>query len=215
MSITYRQFRITDDHDLLLSLVECYRDVFADPPWNEDMICPACQRSYGRYLERYTCLRCEDCDVPLKEFWPVQTVIRDLEHELTPSASCWLAMAESRVIGFSWRYPITVNGLEAKLELSGIANALHQMTNQPAVSYLDEIGVIAEYRGRGIARQLYDLHVNELTLAGNTSLMVARTKKIPPTVVYHWFTRIGYRVVARYSEKDGRVILAMSVLGQT
>jgi ribosomal protein S18 acetylase RimI-like enzyme len=214
MTISYRPFCLKTDEDLLLSLVNCYREVFADPPWNEHMVCSSCGRIYGRLLGCYTAVTCDDCRVALDEFWPVATVIRDLRHELTKEASCWLATDSERVIGFSWCYPMAAIDLEVKLLLDGVAQAIHEMGDHASLSYLDEIGVLAPYRGRGIAHRLYDIHVDELRRS-KISLMVARTKKQPPTVVYHWFTRIGYSEIATYGEGDGRVILASSLNGQT
>src|SRR3989344_6129238 len=95
-------------------LVECYREVFADTPWNEWLKCEKCDKYWG--LKDKAMLESRGfrhCGQPLVDFWSVEQVLTDLEHEITPEASCWLAMEADLVVGFSWGYPVGLADLEA------------------------------------------------------------------------------------------------------
>jgi len=205
--ITVERFVLGSDEARLSRIAECYQDVFADPPWNEWKRCVKCARNFGRSDAIGSLCPCGSA---LEQFWPLETVISDLKHELIDGSICLIALQEGRVIGFSWSYPITAETLENKLQLEGLASAIHQEANGAPVAYIDEIGVLSPYRQHGIARLLYNHQIREFCNRG-MHFFVARTKKSPPTVVYHWFKRTGYREIADYGEADGRVVLGATL----
>lgn len=206
--ITLERFILNSSNSSsLLEIAKCYQEVFADPPWNEWKLCEKCKRNFGRAEDVSSA--CE-CGGNLKPFWPLETVIGDLKYELSDGSICWIAMDESRIIGFSWSYPISAESLEEKLQLAGLALMIHLEANGAPVAYIDEIGVLLPYRQHGIARLLYDKQVDEFRKRG-IRFFTARTKKHPPTVVYHWFKRVGYKEIAEYNETDGRVVLGATL----
>lgn len=144
---------------------------------------------------------------PWFEAWPYEQVKQDLRHEITPQASCWLALSDENVIGFCWGYPIGRTELEVKLgvpleDWSGCERI------PELIAYQDELGVLENCRGQKIARKLFALRLADFEAQG-LEFGVVRTKVLPePSVTYEWFTaKLGYREMARYSQGDGRVVL--------
>lgn len=211
MHIAYRRYRFGDDA-LLAQIVTCYQSVFADPPWNEWKRCSVCNRQWGR-TEWNAWLEANEspmhCGLPVSEFWPAAQVRQDIEHELTPRASCWLALDDGKVIGFCWGYPIALEDLERKLGTSISLRFLWKCGHSPSseVAYQDELGVLLPYRDHGVARQLVTLRQVDFARK-QLSLNVVRTREDPPSVTYLWYTREGYREIGWYD--DGRVVLAKS-----
>ena len=197
--------------EITSQLVECYRDVFAASPWGEWLKCSVCENYWGledkEYLssQNYAC-----CAKPLVDFWPKNQVLADLKNEITPEATCWLAMDAQRLVGFSWGYSSAVAKLEKKL---GITFATDKKGGKgQVVAYLDEIGVISDYRDRKIAKALITQNFKDFAAQG-LGYCVLRTRKSPtPAKTFLWFTRkLGFRVLTAYSENDGRVILGGSL----
>ena len=214
--VEFVKFEPKEQHGMIPGVIRCYQTVFAEHPWQEWLFCKKCKNSYGSeaagwLLERdFLC-----CDEPLTEFWPASKVGLDLKNELhkerNPEASCWLATHNGIVVGFCWGYPVTVEKLELKLGLPGIAARLKSEYGVSQVAYQDELGVLSPYRGQGIAKQLFhhrlqDFHQKNLTVG------VVRTKETPPSVTYQWFTKkLGYATVEKYHPLDGRVVLARNI----
>ncbi|MFH1392359.1 MAG: GNAT family N-acetyltransferase [bacterium] len=213
-NVVYIPFSPQDNRQIIPHLVECYREVFAEEPWNEWKKCSVCGAKWG--LGEKDLLRSinyEHCGETVFDFWPTKTVEEDIAHEITSDASCWLALSNTKVIGFSWGYPIAPQDLEKKLQLLGVANRLHRMfDNIERVAYQDEIGVLKEFRGQKIGKSLNIRRVNDFINQGLKAI-VCRTKTNPPTVTYLWYTqKLGYDVIAEYNDLDKRVILARSLL---
>ncbi|HLD21297.1 MAG TPA: GNAT family N-acetyltransferase [Patescibacteria group bacterium] len=138
---------------------------------------------------------------PWFEQWSREQVLEDLQHEITPVSSCWLAMKKEQVIGFCWGHPITIAELEKKL---GIGTGL---PGDERVAYQAELGVLENFRGQGIARELFQRRRIDF-LRQELVRGVVRTKEgPPPSVTYTWYLHDGYRVVARYPDGTGRVIM--------
>jgi len=207
VKVIFSRFTLASLSGQLLPLVQCYREVFADEPWNEWKLCPQCGQKFG--LNQISNDHCT-CGTLLEDFWPEQQVIKDLHSELTSDALCYLASNSEQVIGFSWSYPVSSEKLETKLELMGFATSVQRFSGSEATAYLDEIGVSGPYRRRGIAKQLYRVQEAQLQQWGIKTLL-ARTKTNPPTVVFSWFQRIGYQVIDHYHDADGRVIMAKHI----
>ena len=190
-------------------LVECYRDVFADEPWNEWLKCSKCSVYWGtKDRGLLASMNFRHCDAPLTDFWPRDQVISDLHHEITPEASCWLAMDGGTVIGFCWGYPINVGKLEEKLKLTIGVDPTE------VVAYQDEVGVLSAYRDRKIAKALI-VHRLDDFLSQGLRFGVVRTRQGPtPSVTFLWYTRkLGYEILATYPGQDGRVVLGRRLNG--
>lgn len=206
------------DHQKTASLVECYRDVFADHPWNEWMKCgnPNCTAHWGvrdkASLARAGYLH---CDVPVVDYWPRNTVWSDLRSEITADTLCTLALDQSsEIVGFCWGYPIKVRELEAKLQISFAHRVAEFFGEQESVGYQDEVGVVPQYRGAKLAKVLNAERINDFCRRG-LSVAVSRARRTPePSVTYLWYTgKLGYKVLAEYPGEDGRVILGRKLHG--
>ncbi len=194
-------------------IVECYRNVFGEDPWNEWKRCQKCGKKFG--IGQLNSDNIDHCNVPLVDFWPKEVVRQDIFNEMIDGTSCWLSMSMKSenipiVIGFSWGYPIVIANLEKKIKLRGIAKAIADnfgSTDNHKVAYQDEIGLMAQYRGQKFGRAMQVLNLNDYINQG-LNIIVARTKTNPPTVAYHWYKKAGMKVIAEYGDEDGRVILA-------
>ncbi len=201
-------------HELTAQLVECYRDVFADGPWHEWLKCPRCQKFWGKKDSAILAgWKFSHCNGALLDFWPREKVICDLYHEITPKASCWLALNNDNVIGFCWGYPITVIDLELKLGISFGAE-LKRLCGHEIVAYQDEVGVLFSYRGRKIAKEMIKFRLNDF-LKQDLPIGIVRTRQFPePSETFLWYTqKLGYQIIATYPDDDGRVILGREFAG--
>lgn len=201
-----------ESNKYLDQLVECYRIVFGEEPWNEWLKCPVCEKKWGVSENGNGIPRgLRHCGSSLVDFWPSDQVKNDLLHEITQEASCWLAMTredkKERVVGFCWAYPISVHDLEAKLSLDGVASSIINSHSVQKVNYLDDIGLLREFRGKKLAKAMYHYAMADISQNGH-NVCVLRTKTNPPTVAYHWFLKDGFGIVGQYYDEDGRVVLA-------
>jgi ribosomal protein S18 acetylase RimI-like enzyme len=204
----YAEFGLKRHPHLVPSLIQCYRDVFAGEPWNEWKLCPACQRQYG--IGQTKGEACQ-CGSQLIDFWPPEQVRRDLEAELTTDSTCWVAFNGSEeVIGFTWGYLATPEGIATKVAFPGVAQAIREFAEQGPFAYIDEIGVSSRFRRQGVAKQLYRYQLSTL-YQRQTRVLVTRTKGTPFSVARGWFLRMGYQVIARYPAPDDRIILALKL----
>lgn len=164
------------------SLIECYQRVFAGPPWNEQ---------WGR----------ESVDIIL---------------ETLGGASNFIACDGDKAVGFAFGRLERATSLERELgiefaaaieERASFAGDLaKQLVFDPAyVLYQADLGVLPEYQGQGLAKRLFWTRYR----ANPQPYFVTRARQFPePSVTYLWYTeKLGYEVVARYPEEDGRVIL--------
>jgi len=217
-TIEFVRFNPHLDTSLLEELVDCYREVFGEEPWNEWKKCSICGIKWGiGERETLAVLNSEHCGVPVVDFWPRDVVKKDIFHEINPDASCWLTVEidsnvpKKKVVGFCWGYPVGLEELEKKLSLPGLRKSvIRKFGNMDGkIAYQDELGLIGSYRGRKIAKKMFALRLKDF-LSQNLEVGLIRTKTNPPTVTYLWFIRIGYEVVAEYNDSDGRVVLARS-----
>lgn len=210
--MTVELVRFDRNCDLLSSLVTCYRQVFAGEPWNEWKRCSLCGQKFGwgarRELKGQKYIHCGQ---KLIDFWPRQKIAEDIQNETSAQASFWLAVIGRRVVGFCWGYRISIEVLSQKLKLACLEASFKQNFKYSGdVGYLDDMGLLEKYRGRGWAGKMHDLMLRDFR-GWQLPAILARTKTIPPTIVYKWFPAIGYQTVAEYNDSDGRVILAKEI----
>jgi GNAT superfamily N-acetyltransferase len=152
------------------------------------------------------------CDEPLVDYWSREQVTADLYHEISPDASCWIAMAGTKVIGFCWGYAAQTPELERKMKIS-FREQLPLVSHKP-LAYQDEVGVLKEYRGKKIAKALVGYRLQDFLEQG-LEIGVVRTRQTPePSMTFLWYTeKLGYKILASYPDDDGRVILGRSLTG--
>jgi hypothetical protein len=196
-------------------LVECYRNVFADKPWNEWVRCSICGKYWGlEDYEHLLSINFVHCELPVVDFWHRSTVISDLRHEITGDASCWLAVDGDNVIGFTWGYPILLPEIEKKLMIPFGPEAIRDLSPDALVAYQDEVGVIASHRNKKIAKGLV-LRRHRDFLAQGLTFGIVRTREYPiPSETFLWYTqKLDYQILARYPDGDGRIVLGRSFIG--
>lgn len=218
-AIVHTRFRMgllpTWDH-LTRQLVECYREVFADTPWNEWYKCTKCGEHWGTkdkvQLEHWGW---HHCGKKLVEFWPREKVLQDLKRELTPSTSCWISIEDDggkgKLVGFCWGYEISAKKLEKELGIK-FKRKLDECVGQGRIAYQDDMGVLSSHRNRGIAKELFRVRLDDFLEEG-LEIGIVRTRRAPePSQTYLWFHhRLGYEIIAEY--EDGRVVLARKLEG--
>jgi len=208
--VTMIRFNPHEDAHLLDALIQCYRDVFGDPPWNEWKKCPKCELKWSK-KEAQELESTRHCGAEIVDFWPYEQVREDIFHEITPESSCWLAMDDEKVVGFCWGYPIKVSDLEEKLGISFSAQMHEMFGKHDIVAYQDDIGILTEYRGLKLAKELIKLRFEDFKNQG-LAIGVFRTMTSPPSVTYLWYSqKLDYKVVAKYKDTDGRVIMARTL----
>ena len=204
------------DTHLFPSLIECYRDVFADRPWNEWKKCPRCGIYWGLKDEPLLkTLGFLHCETPVIDFWETHLVEEEVLLRVTESASGFVAVApgENKVIGFTWGFPATFDFIEAdvKIPVCDPLRAHFGKVSEP-VAFQNEIGVANEFRRQGLAKEMFKLRLLDFLEKGMTHGVV-RTRRFPePSHTFTWFTRdYDYKIIAAYPGDDGRVILAQDL----
>lgn len=183
-------------------MVECYRDVFAGEPWNEWLACKVCKKHWGtKDMALLAEMKYEHCGKPLVDYWKRERVIGAIHSSIDPQASCWITLNGEDVIGFCWGYPMPLEKLEKELKLSIPLNG------DTKIAYQNEVGVVTAFRRRGLAKSMFAHRLDDF-LAQGLTYGVVRTRQFPePSVTFTWYTDLGYTIIARYPDEDGRVIL--------
>ncbi|MBI2100550.1 MAG: GNAT family N-acetyltransferase [Candidatus Vogelbacteria bacterium] len=215
--VHFAPFWPDENPELIPSLVVCYQKCFADEPWNEWVKCPHCHDHWGKRHEKMlkeTNFHCPVCLVELIPFWPAEQIEAEIRSEISPEASCWLAKHDDQVIGFCWGYPITPRHLEQKLNLPLTAAIAEHFSHQSRVAYQDEVGVHHDWRQHKIATAMVRRRLTDFLTQG-LQIGVVRTREKPrPSVTFSWYTRkLGYKIIARYPDNDGRVVLGRYLHG--
>ena len=198
---------------LMPGLIQCYRTVFGDEPWNEWKKCLVCGSKWGLLeVDKLKSLNCKHCGETLVDFWPSSVVRNSIYEEITSEASCWLAVvSDAEVVGFCWGYPVAPAELEKKLKLPGVKDGIESNFGKiDLVAYQDEIGVIKEYRNKNIAKAMFKKRLEDFLGAG-VSVGIVRTMSSPPSAAFSWYEKLGYKVISEYNDEDRRVILARSL----
>ncbi len=207
-----------DRHQHLIpSLIGCYQEVFAGHPWHELFRCsnPKCKAHWG-YVHAADLVQKQfrHHGQLVQEHWPSQVVADEIKARSTPGSSFWLALTGKRVVGFCWGYLTPPEALETELGIlfAGELRSTFGHNDNESIAFQNELGMLPEYRGQKKAKEMVRLRLKDF-LARGLRMGVVRTREKPePSVTFSWFTSIGYRIVARYPEKngqqDGRVILA-------
>ncbi len=174
LSIRSYQSGRPNDRAFNESIIDCYSEVFAGPPWNER--------------------------------WERSDVAAMLETLGLPMNT--IALEGETVVGFAFAKVGYVDEFERQLGISfaaEVAKRRYGAWDPEFVLYQSDIGVLDRYRGKGLGKRLF----RERLRGNQQAYQVVRTRQYPkPSVTYAWYTqKLGYEVVARYPEEDGRVIL--------
>lgn len=211
-------FPYSEDWTLLADLVECYRDVFAQPPWNEWLACAAgdCKASWGRpQAAELAAAGFVHCGQPVVDYWPHAKVVGDLLDALGQGAVCWLAIDRAaqgagQVVGFTWGSSIATRWkkFEPELQESLRREFGEDVASDPTIVYQTEVGVRVTHRNQGLARRLTERR-NQDFLDRGFRVGITGVRETPqPSVTFLWYTRLGFRIVHRFPPDNGRVVLA-------
>lgn len=210
-----------EDWGLLANLVECYREVFAEPPWNEWLACSVegCGLSWGKpRAAELAAAGFVHCGQPVADYWPRAKVAADLRAVLNQGAVCWLAVerddsGSGQVVGFTWGFPLAARWDAFAPELR--ESLRREFGDDPHlrsdIAYQSEVGVRASHRNRGLARQLTGRRHQDFLDRG-FRVGIATVRESPePSVTYLWYLRLGYRVIHRYPSESGRVVIGRAL----
>ena len=206
----------TGDSELVAQLVLCFRRVFADPPWGEWLKCanPECGATWGRHQAAELAeIAFMHCGLGVIDFWDYAKVLRELRRDITPDASCWIAVMTGghnvRVVGFIWGMPLPCRweflppGAQAALRDRYGENVAH---NTQFV-YQAELGVLTSQRRQGLARRLTTARNRDFLSRECTHGIIRALRDPQPSVTYVWYTKIGYEVIYEFPD-SGYVLLA-------
>lgn len=183
---------------------KAYPKVFGGKPWNEGYRCPICKTEFPSTHEGKLCPVCQKKNkrsVLLVECWPRSQVLSDFYHEMQkPNALCLAIGENERITCFAWGYEITIDQqIDAYLEAPGLSRLI-----SGTYFYLDEVGVLPEYQGRGIGTKM----TAWICRAQKQKKILLRTKKGSPMA--HIIERMGGRTLLNISK--GRVIMELDLL---
>lgn len=214
MSITIVRFNPNLQPEIIPLLIQCYRDVFSDTPWNEWKLCSICKHYWGKndlpLLQQWGFLHCNQ---PVVDFWESAHVEKEIRHRITEEATAFVVMSDGVVVGFTWGFPATLDALESdEFHIpikAGFWTQFGEEAPKNDVAFQNEIGVATLFRDRKLASQMYDARLKNF-IAQGLKFGIVRTRQFPePSVTFLWFTKkLGYKIIARYPGDDGRVILA-------
>lgn len=198
------------------SLGNAYKNVFSnDPSWNEYWKCPMCDSAFSKNHSILECHYCkeEGYSVPLVEYWTETTILSDFYKEMKKDRSvCVVAVNEKKdVIGFCWGYFEKVDSnLEKYLDAEGLLKSLAtQNIFDEYVAYQDEIAVVPEYQGRGIAKRLFLERHQHFYKENPNAISIFRTLSQPPSVTYKWMIeKLGYSVIHEIESQNRLRVIA-------
>ena len=134
-----------------------YCEIWKEPPWNED-------------------------------FWQPAEVIVDFQKEMrNPNAEAFLAIADSRVVGFTHGYSVSKEELRV-IAGNDLLDSLFENTER--VYYIDELGVQKDFRGKGLAKKLSQNLIHAASVYGLTKV-VLRTDVQAPSA-RHVYQKLGF-----------------------
>jgi GNAT superfamily N-acetyltransferase len=180
---------------------QCYQGGFAGKPWNEWKQCATCDTSFGLSIKEQKA--CPKCGNEMTLYWPTERISKDIRKSLSlPKSYCSVAVIGNKVVGLVLGYVLSPTNLSEELGI--LIPCQH-----PEVAYQDEVVVHPDFQGHGIGRILYDHWMAWVATEGLLQV-IARTLSEPPSVVYQWYGRLNYSVVAEYPFPDHRVILSLN-----
>ncbi len=213
--ITLVKFNPNINGDMRIGIAHCYRQVFAEHPWSEWKKCRTCGKKWGfENIHDLSSLGFIHCGVIVEDFWPIDGVIADFDRENSHDSSCWFLIDHhGHVVAFIWGFSSDISSIRHKVDLDFRHDILGSVDGNQ-VAYLDEVGVQANLRGKGLASVLYNAWLKDMLSLG-CAAVVARTQGDPkPTVLYHWFLDKGYEIVGQYPRGHSHeldVILAIGI----
>lgn len=145
---------------------------------------------------------------PWNESWSREAALAVLQEQR--GLTNVIAFEGEKVVGFAFARVERISDLERKLGIpfADEVSARQYGPHGPGfVLYQADLGVLGAYRERGIGKRLFRARLDASPC--EESYQVVRARVSPePSVTYLWYTeKLGYEVIARYPEEDGRVIL--------
>lgn len=207
-SIVFQQF----DRDYMINcksalqnLCNVYCAIWErDEHFGEYRQCPSCQKyfSYDE-VEVQGVVDCTQCGTQLVAAWvPIAVGLNLLEIADHHSFAGVILKHGESVVGFSWGRLYSVDELSTRL--GSAYNVLHDL-NPSALHgfYLEELGILPEYRGHGYGRKLV-LEVLSQPFCRYPNVVGAlSTHQDSPSV--HIYSKLGYGKIADHPAGQGRI----------
>lgn len=218
-SVEIQRFSLEKDVALLPSLIDCYRRVYGGPEWDEWWACAVRRADEGHHwgLARETEVqtkmhRC--CGQPIEIYWPPEVVEDDIRHDVNEKSSCWIAVANRRVVGACWGFPMTLEQMEYKFKLP-VADKIRRINEgEETVAYQSEAILLPDYRHRGLYQEMVRRRHMDFVAAGLRATVVRTRRSNPaPSASFVYSEHRGYQIVGEYPATDGRVVQARTITG--
>ena len=193
-------------------MAECYIEIWKDEPWNEDRKCPKCPEGKNNFGRNFKNTFCPIDGSKLVPYWTIDGVISDLEKELNKRDSiCLVAetigkqiyrdfgatirfkksgikkIDKGTIIGFTWGYGINredVFRLTRSIEFT-------DSINNRRIAYIDEIGVLNDFRRLGIGEELCNSLIYTFN-EKNYDLILTRTNPKAEAAI-SLFKKLGFK----------------------
>lgn len=193
-------------------LAECYIEVWKDEPWNEDRKCPKCPEGKNNFGRNFKNTFCPIDGSKLIPYWTIGEVISDLETELNkPDSTCLVAetigkriyrdfdkksffkksgikkIDNGTIIGFTWGYGINK---EEAFKLTRSIKFTDSIENKK-VAYIDEIGVLNDFRRLGIGEELCKSLTSIFNEKNYDSILTRTNPRAEPAISL--FKKLGFK----------------------
>lgn len=200
--------------------VQLYIDIFGEQPWNEWYQCKNCETLYAlSQVKREEISQCL-CWWDLQAFYNPDELKKDWE---SWASKAWyiLKLAQTLEGDLIWFIMWWENNLDTlnqeKLSLSqedlelvkGNIQTLYPEFDSKKFFYAADIGVKANWRGAGVASQLYDAREQDIQQQWFNYVIVRTTKD--SDVPYVWYKQKWFQEVYEYNDAQNRVIMVKPV----
>lgn len=150
---------------ILRKIAKLYADIFADPPWNEYMVCPNKHYSGKGIKEQELCNR---CNMPLELAYPEDRVINSIiKNACNKQGGCLSVFENVDEIPHAagWGSTCSLDKFCAKYYKTQemrqvVSQKIDRFMKNKEIFYLSEIFVAPEARGQGIGTSITNALMN-------------------------------------------------------
>ena len=186
-------------HHYIENLVETYRQVFGGDDWKEWKMCSNGHKYSRRESDNIE--YCPECGEKLSFYWPSSVVEEKIRNDIALKGSVFvIALFAGKVIGFSWGFTMDKSIAEEHLDNFPSQLSYLAQKNGGYFWYQNELGVLEEFRRRGVAKMLFKERMRISLKETRCENFIIRT--YPQAKTFKWYRRIGYKIIHRYERGD-------------
>lgn len=203
----------SDIVERLPAIAGLYRDVFAGPPWNEVYRCNGCKKEFGYDVGcDHVC-----CGATVVECYPVdETAVRIRDQLSRTNARISLATADDTsadIVGFSWGWEDSLREDVAdrfSLKPGDVPMIRERLgwTPDDTFFYLSELGLLPDYRGRGLGKALYENVLEARDRVSSLNVLMRTSRMSPAFSIATRNVAFPMHICHDFSDDIGRVVLS-------